>query len=212
MAVAIEFVNVIIRKAAVERSFPGGLDGFACQDLPNLTEDEHLLRVGFMSGSEAFRFTSKLEAAGLCHINSGAASDIAVIWGGSDVPPWLSIGYVNGYSACWASDHPVGELAWPENGFALRCPRAVYHALPGIVRQCGAQINDTTSLPERGCLANLHCVRGAAEMWIHVAGGPNDDSPVGLWGQRQLVRRHQFRDDVALIHDLETALTQAGAT
>ena len=46
LALAIEFVNVIVRKSAVERCFPGGLDGFARQDLANLTEDEHLVRVG----------------------------------------------------------------------------------------------------------------------------------------------------------------------
>lgn len=83
MAVAIEFVNVIVRKSAVESCFPGGLDGFARQDLCNLTEDEHLLRVGFMSGSEASDFVSELEAAGLRYVGPVAESDIAVVNGGT---------------------------------------------------------------------------------------------------------------------------------
>jgi hypothetical protein len=41
MAVALEFVNVIVRKAAVERVFPGDMEGFARQHLPNLTEALH---------------------------------------------------------------------------------------------------------------------------------------------------------------------------
>ena len=162
MAVAIEFVNVIVRKSAVERCFPGGLDGFARQDLANLTEDDHLLRVGFMSGGEAFRFASELEPAGLRYLELDAASDIAVVWSGSAVPPWLSVGTVNGYPACWASDHPVGELTWPEPGFLLRCPRAVYNSLPVVVRQCGAEVHEAVSGVEPGYLANLRCVRGDA--------------------------------------------------
>ncbi len=46
MAILLEFINVIIRKNSAEKIVPGGLDGFAHLDLPNLTEDEHLMRVG----------------------------------------------------------------------------------------------------------------------------------------------------------------------
>jgi hypothetical protein len=211
LAVAIEFVNVIVRKSAVELSFPGGLDGFARQDIPNLTEDAHLLRVGFMGGSDAFGFVSELQAAGLRYLEMDAASDIAVIWSGSAVPPWLSVGAVNGYSACWASDHPVGELAWSEPGFLLRCPRAVYNSLAQIVGQCGAEAVAAESGTEPGYLARLRCVRGGAEIEVDVVGERDSDSPVGLWGRRQLARRSQFRADVALIRDLVAALLRAGA-
>jgi hypothetical protein len=64
LAVAIEFVNVIVRTFAVKSRFPGGVDGFARQNLSNRIEDEHLLRVGFMSGSEASDFVFELEAPG----------------------------------------------------------------------------------------------------------------------------------------------------
>jgi hypothetical protein len=209
LAVAIEFVSVIIRKPAVERYFPGGLDGFARQDLANLTEDDHLLRVGFMSTADALAFVSELEAVGL---RGSCLADLAVIVGSdSGAPPWLSVGTVNGYAACWDSRHPAGELAWPEPGFLLRCPRSVYDSLSEIMCQCGAELHDATTSLESGVLARQRCVRGEAEMILEVFGGPQDGSPVALWGRRQLERRRQFHADVALIHDLVEVLMRAGA-
>jgi hypothetical protein len=205
LAVAIEFVNVIVRKAAVESRFPGGLDGFARQDLPNLTEDDHLLRVGFMSGSDAFGFVSELEAAGL-----DGESDIAVVVGSdSAVPPWLSAGLIDGHPACWASNFPAGEVAWPELGFMFRCPRAVYELLPALIRQCGAEAHQDTIGVAPETLARLRCIRGDAEITIEVFGRLEGDAPVGLWGRRQLARRAQFRADVALIRDLTSLLDSA---
>jgi hypothetical protein len=211
LAVAIEFVNVIVQKIAVEHRFPGGLDGFARQDLANLTEDDHLLRVGFMSGSDAFGFVSELQVAGLRYLELDAASDIAVVWEGSAVPPWLSVGSVNGCRACWASEYPPGELVWPEPGFLLRCPRAVYGALAELVHQYGAEVREVASRAEPESLGELRCVRGDAEIIIVVVGEREGGSPVALWGRRQLARRRQFHADVALIRDLVSALIQAGA-
>jgi len=211
LAVALEFVNVIVRKVVVERSFPGGLDGFARLGHPNLTEDDLLLRVGFMSGGDALRLVSELEAAGLRHDESDAGADIAVIWGGSPVPPWLTVGAVGGHWACWASGHPPGELALPEPGFLLRCPRPVYHSLPEVLRRCGIEAHTAPGEAEPALLAKVRCVRGEAEITIDVVGESEGTSPVGLWGWRQPARRAQFRSDVALIRDLVAALRQAGA-
>jgi hypothetical protein len=212
LALPIEFVNVIVRKPAVDRCFPGGVDGFVRQDLANFTEDEYLLRVGFMSTAEASEFVSELEARGLRYLGLEADSDIAVVIGSdSATPPWLSVGSIGGHPACWASSHPAGEIAWPEPGFLLRSPRAVYDSLAEVVRQCGAEVHDATTEREPGGLAQLCCVRGDAEILIDVVGEREGDSPVGLWGRRQLARRQQFHADVVLIRDLVAALVQAGA-
>jgi hypothetical protein len=65
LAVAIEFLNVIVRKSGAEKRYPGGLDRLARFDLANYLEDEHLVRIGFMSSREALDFADELEAAGL---------------------------------------------------------------------------------------------------------------------------------------------------
>lgn len=210
MAVAIEFINVIIRKPAVERIYPGGLDGFARQNLPNLTEDENLLRVGFM-GDDAFVFVSELEAVGLRHLELDPASDLSVIWSGSALPPWLVVGIVNGSAACWESDRPAGELALPEPGFLFRCPRATFNTLQDLVRQCRAELQELPSSGEPGEIGKFICTREDAQITIEVTGDRLGDSPVGLWGRRDLSRRSQFRADVTLIHDLVALLVQGGA-
>jgi len=210
LAVALECINVIVRKAAVERRFPGGLDGFARHELIGVTlaEDDHLMRVGFMSGSDAFRFVTELEAAGLLYREEDDSSDVAVVVSGGDAPPWLAVGDVNGSPACWASDHPAGELARPEPGFLLRCPRGVYDSLAEVVGNCGAEVQEVA--PEPGYLAGYRCTRGEAEITILVA-GEQEGAVVGLGGWRQMERRSQFHADVALIRDLEAALIHNGA-
>jgi hypothetical protein len=216
MAIALEFVTVIVRKAAIERVFSGGLDGFARQDLTNLAEDEHLMRVGFMSTSEALEFVTQLEAAGLTYRGQEDDSDIAVIVGSDGpMPPWLSAGAIDGHPACWASSHRPGDIAWPEPGFLLRCPRVAYDSLPEVASRCGAEVQEVRASVEEGAFAKVRCTRGEAEIMIDVIGERLADSPVGLWGglwgHRQLARRKQYHADVALIHDFMAALVQEGA-
>ena len=54
MAVLVEGFSVIVRKEALERNFPGGLDAYQRQ-LPNRTycADDQLCRVGFMAQADA---------------------------------------------------------------------------------------------------------------------------------------------------------------
>ena len=56
MAVLVEGFSVIVRKEALERNFPGGLDAYQSQ-LPNGTycADEQLCRVAFMAQAMPWR-------------------------------------------------------------------------------------------------------------------------------------------------------------
>src|SRR5262245_3429640 len=110
LAVAIEFVNVIIRKSAVAQKYPGGLDGLAQLDLANYLEDDHLVRIGFMSTHEAIAFAERIEAAGP-GFSMGSESDIAVITSFDEVTPaWLSVGECEGRGACWLGANSPGKL------------------------------------------------------------------------------------------------------
>src|SRR5262249_23102119 len=117
LAIALEFVNVIARKSAVEEKYAGGLDAFARQELANYMEDEHLVRVGFVSTGDAFAFVEELRAAGLLY-----SDDVAVITGTtSEAPSWLTVGKCEGRSACWLSGQPAGGLIDFETGILLHC-------------------------------------------------------------------------------------------
>jgi hypothetical protein len=206
MAIQIEFSNVILRKSAVERRFPGGLDGFAGQDLPNLTEDDYLLRVGFMSTYEAHMLVERVESAWL-RAEDGVEAAIAIVQGGDQVPSWLEVGVIDDTYCCWLREQLPGEVARPEPGFVLLLPFTVQADLNDIVRRCGAELKRVEAGPEHD---RRRCSRGDAALWLDVI----ENRPSGghlLLGQRLISRRRQFGADVALLRDLVSALEEAGA-
>lgn len=134
MAVAIEFLSVIVRKAAAEEKYPGGLDGFARLDLGNYLEDEHLVRIGFMSSRDAWAFADELQSAGL-RCSNDRESDIAVISRpNGPTPPWLSVGTCEGREACWLAGCSPGKLIDLDPCMMLRMPGPAFSSVEAVVK------------------------------------------------------------------------------
>lgn len=206
MAVEIEFVNVILRKSAVEAKFPGGLDGFVRQGLANYVEDEHILRVGFMSTSDAYGFVEKLHRAGLRDLDE-VAPDLAVI-SDDEVPAWLTVGKHEGRAACWLSDRPPGKVIGLDRGMMLRC--RAFGTIPeimGLLSRCGAEVREPEPQVDAETVL-LECERGAARCEVEIF-MDFDGRPIGVVGQRDISRRSSFEVDVALMRDLTSALEGA---
>jgi hypothetical protein len=118
MSVVVQFVSVVVRRAAVERGYPGGISQFE-RDVPNRTfcADRHLVRVGFMSSTDADDFIGQLAINGLQSCPNGKG-DICVVdhlSGPETVCPWLRFEAHDdglGGRCWWAGDEP-GELAIP---------------------------------------------------------------------------------------------------
>lgn len=212
LAIVIEFVNVIVRKSSVEDKYPGGLDQFVRQELCNYVEDEHLVRVGFMSGRDAFGFVKEMEVAGLRY-SDDPLSDIAVITRSDPaVPSWLTVGECEGYSACWLGGNPPGKLVELDPGMLLRC--RAFATVGEIVRVLGrahAEVRERTGAAECSDSIVLECERGAARIEVEVLKDANSGRPVGVWGRRDLKRRTCFAGDIELMKDLTSALRNAGA-
>jgi hypothetical protein len=208
LAIALEFVNVIARKSAVEAKYAGGLDAFARQELANYMEDEHLLRVGFMSTSEAFAFVGELQAAGLRY-----SEDMAVITGDtSEVPSWLTVEECEGRGACWLSGQPAGGLIDFETGMLLRCRS--FATVAEIVRVLcgnGAEVRERVVAAEGRDSVVLDCGRGDARIEVEVFTDPTSGRLTGVWARRDLTRRTSMGIDVALLRDVESLLVSAGA-
>src|SRR5690242_14912761 len=98
MAVGIEFANVILRKSAMEEHVPGGVDTIAQLSLPNFAEDEHLVRIGFMSTAEAIALMQQIEDLAATPIVPGKAVAI-VQWEDLPYPAWLTVGVVDNDTA-----------------------------------------------------------------------------------------------------------------
>ena len=63
MAIPISFLTAVLKKTAIETGYPRGLTGFL-QDYQGGSQDEHLVGVCFMSGSELQEFIDLLKATG----------------------------------------------------------------------------------------------------------------------------------------------------
>lgn len=131
MAVLIEAVSVVVRRAAVEARYAGGMQAFG-KSIPNRAAcgDRHLLRVGFMATRDAEAYVESLEAAGLrCRRGAehadhdGEVIDVAVV--SQHRGPWAAISwlkYANIESdgrkldVCWLAGEEPGDIAVP-NGW-----------------------------------------------------------------------------------------------
>ncbi len=80
MAVLVEGISVIVRRAAIDAHFPGGWNGFA-RNAPNRTlcADADLARVGFMSPDDVKSFVQDLERHGLKFSDGKLAVDLVVV-------------------------------------------------------------------------------------------------------------------------------------
>jgi hypothetical protein len=200
LAIALEFINVIVRKSAIEAKYPGGVDGFVRQDFANYLEDEHILRVGFMSTSEATRFVEELLGAGLRH-SDDAASDLAVItW--DTAPSWLTVGECEGRGACWLSGMPTGKLVDLDHGIMLRCHKfGAVEDIVDLLRRCGIKVRE--NMPTGDAETSLlKCERGDAQIEIEIFQDAVDGRPYGIVGRRNLTRRTSIAVDVELMRDL----------
>src|ERR1700733_2864813 len=127
MAVLVEVTSVIVRRAAIEKCFAGGWDGFVNQ-VPNSTfcSDDDLARVGFMSATDVKAYAATLEDGGLIFCKDGEAVDFAVVdqLKGATVPaPWLEFGMIEKFatpetgeikiSACWLVGQSPNKIALP---------------------------------------------------------------------------------------------------
>ncbi len=195
LAVATEFVNVIVRKSGAEKRYPGGLDGLARLELSNYLEDEHLVRIGFMSSREAHAFADELEAAGLRH-SDDHESDISVIpWANGATPPWLSVGECDGRGACWLGGSSPGTLIDLDPCMMLRMAGSVFPSVEAIVRvlcQGGAEATERIPSAEGSATVLLNCFRDDAQIEVEVFMDSGSRRPIGVWGRRILARRGRF--------------------
>jgi tetratricopeptide (TPR) repeat protein len=113
MSVLIEAFNVVIRREAIERKYPGGLQQFG-QHSPNNTYccDDHLVRIGFMVYKDATAF-----AAGLMQDYGVEEQELAIVdqFRGPLTPrDWLKCAQHNdGWSLCWLPGTDPTQLCAP---------------------------------------------------------------------------------------------------
>ena len=137
MAVLVEGISVVVRRASIEAHVGGGWKRFL-ELVPNATlcRDDDLARVGFLTPNEVGAFVDALEAEGLTFLSEGGAVDLAIAdqqQGITTHCEWLEfarLGWGENRSeddrvgACWLWDQPrVGAgTHYPSEGLKLATP------------------------------------------------------------------------------------------
>ena len=75
MAIPIRFMTVVLKKAAIESTYPGGLAWFL-RCYPKAARDERLIGVVFMSSGDVQQFIDVLNAIGFDLANGCAVGDM----------------------------------------------------------------------------------------------------------------------------------------
>ena len=114
MAVLVEAISVVLRRASISRSYAGGWDAFvAAVPNPTLCYDDDIARVGFLSPSEVERYVKDLQRCGLEFLEHRKYVDVAIVdqrQGLLSKCDWLEFGRFpmgsGQMSACWFFDGP----------------------------------------------------------------------------------------------------------
>jgi hypothetical protein len=98
MAVLIEAISVVVKRASIEAKYPGGFEAFV-RNAPNRTlcADTAVVRLGFMTPADVEAFVKSLQQHGLTYIAGGKAQDLIVVdqQRGFLVPcDWADFGHV----------------------------------------------------------------------------------------------------------------------
>lgn len=119
MAVFVDGTNIIVRVDALERIYPGGLNGLE-RDCPNQTfcTDGYIARIGFMADLDASRFINYLVDQGLTHKMASQCIDLTIfsaIEGVEEGCDWLNVSHdQRGFDFAWHAGNLPGEIVAPE--------------------------------------------------------------------------------------------------
>lgn len=204
MAVLLEFANVILRKSAIESSLPGGVDTLLAFDVANISEDNHLFRIGFMSTSEVDLCIGLL-------VERGFPADLvpdnvaSVQWSVEPHPHWLETGLIEDVSAAWLRGTAPGAVA-KSTFIAILCvPAADRPAILEALGECCCLVGATVGPSRESFIAER------AEARVNVVLLVRDDGDTLVHLDREITRRGHWATDAQLLEDLMNRLVAIGA-
>ena len=121
MSVLVESPSLIVRRAALDVRYAGGMLGFLRDmELPEhrvlrTCVDSHLVCVSFLLAMHARRVANTLETLGFLHIVDGQCIELAIMGEESETAihcAWMALGkHTNGYTHAWLAASDPGELS-----------------------------------------------------------------------------------------------------
>ncbi len=207
MAVVLEFANVVVRKAQLESHAPDGVELVLASQPPNFTEDEHLVRVGFMSTADAVALVDYLVRAGLPE--SAVPEKVAIVqFAELPYPSWLEVGPVDEHVAAWLAGSTPGKVAPFRSAAILVLPVGASSEVRPVLEASGANVRETHASADTD--AELAVERGEARLTARILARPDGSTLVLL--DRPLARAAHAAVSAALLEDACAGLVARGAT
>jgi len=209
MAIALEFISVLVRNSVINSQFPGGCDSYR-QFVSNGSyyRDLHLTRAGFMKSSDAYEFVTLSRG----HVIQ--LPDIAVV--SMDTDPatccdWLVVGKVQSTLACWLRGTDPSELLYWRSPSTYICPMTLFDSLQ---HRLGAIDASCSSLPAAVTLKDFAQFQIRRDDATLIVDAIFVDSAVGvgLLISSDFGRVAGAPDPKRLLSDLENLLLESGAT
>lgn len=134
MAVLVEGISVVVRRAAIELRYGGGVDAFVeAVAGPTFCADDELACIGFLATTDAETFCEALATAGLSFGDGGAAADVAIVdqfEGVATMTDWLEFarldfdGAGHEIAVCWFYEGQrfAGALHTPSDELEVAIP------------------------------------------------------------------------------------------
>lgn len=200
MAVPIEFLTLIFRKSELAE-FPGGLDAFArvC-DAPTYLEDEHLVRVAFMSNADADALLDRvfdvLPAERLSYVVLDLRPDP------SELPSWLD----RDRGSVWLAGTDPGPLVQLPRGISARFFQTTIACFTDALRRRGILV-DVRDSGHQGIVDAIFTRPSTRiEAWL-VA---DQEQLVGLLTQVPRERSFDLQQYEQLLSEIEVTLRELG--
>jgi hypothetical protein len=117
MAIAMEYINIVVPKAVIAAKYPGGVAQCQKEYGPSFLEDEYLTRGGAMIWFDGQRIIRHLEQFGIRYLDeNGKSVEIVVvdmIKGPTTPCDWVEFDSGKDGPRCWLRGTPPGELSKP---------------------------------------------------------------------------------------------------
>jgi hypothetical protein len=115
MSIQGRFFTLLVRRADIERVYPGGLDAYVQTNSSVCSYDEELVGVSFMDAEGAYALLEELEAFGLVGVEGGQYKDVAILSRWQRPPfacPWLTEGRDGRYWLTGTGPSDVALTTW----------------------------------------------------------------------------------------------------
>lgn len=204
MAVPLEFCCAVFRKDRIAANFPGGLDAFfTFCDAPTYLEDDNLIRVSFMTTSEAYALVNRTVEQLSAGPQESFAAVVDLSVAPANLPAWLGVGDIDDSRCAWLAGSPPGAVKAGVRCFTARFFCVPFDLFVDRLAELGVSVADSSTATDV-----TFCRQGAR---VDAVIGIDDDRNLfGILTQLPATRSASVVEHNLLLDDIQASLEALG--